>query len=33
MTIPHLYMERDNVVANGVRVGPIWMYDIVRQLG
>ena len=33
MTMPHLYMERDDVVADGVRIGPIWMYDIVRQLG
>jgi hypothetical protein len=32
-TIPHLYMERDHVVADGVRVGPIWMYNTVRQVG
>jgi hypothetical protein len=33
MTVPHLYMERDGVVPDGQRVGPVWMYDVVRQLG
>lgn len=32
MTVPHLYMERDNVVPNGHRIGPVWMYDVVRQI-
>jgi hypothetical protein len=33
MTVPHLYMERNHIVPDGVQVGPIWMYDVVRQLG
>jgi hypothetical protein len=32
MTVPHLYMERDGVVLDGVEIGPVWMYDEVRQL-
>ncbi len=31
-TVAHIYMERDKVVGDGVRVGPIWMYNEVQQL-
>ena len=31
-TMPHLYMERDAVVPDGVKVGPIWMYNEVRRI-
>lgn len=33
MTVPHLYMERNQIVPDGVRIGPIWMYDVVRRIG
>ena len=30
--VAHLYMERDGVVPDGVRIGPVWMYNVVRQV-
>ncbi len=31
-TVSHLYMERNEIVPDGVKIGPIWMYDRVRQI-
>ena len=31
-TMSQLYMERDAVVPDGVRIGPIWMYNVVHQI-